>query len=123
MNDYNYRLNTDGIDHCIRCAYYLNRTCQVTESNVNPFGRCDAYLNWRDETTSYLVKRGDSWIIQDAQKDKFIEFASKKDALQSEVNQRMTTNTVHGNKIVVHGRVLPLSEYEDIAQSVIEENT
>jgi len=123
MSELNFRVDcSNGLTACLRCMYYssFDRSCEATGSIVpKPVAfTCDAWLSYESENKIKLDSETGNYIYKDE------SFSNHIDAVKKEITCRIGNGqiTIKGNKIFVHGKVLPLSEYEQIADTTITEN-
>lgn len=119
---------------CVGCAYFNSRgaVCQLTLQKVVAIGHCNGYSQAVDNNDGYLGKikligesfpSGNFTYSYDG-----IEYPTLHSAAIAEVSQRLNLEQqddgaiiTNGNKIIVLGEVLPLSEYETIADEVMSD--
>lgn len=119
-----------GSDVCIRCSYYSSkRICTVDNFVVpNPINlTCDAYEYYKNESIQINIdKKTGEYLVTDSFNDSIIyRYPDRQQALQEELKKKLAKinrATIKENKIYIRGEVLPLSEYELIANEVSKES-
>ena len=120
----------DGSHGCVRCRYYSfgDRLCVATMCSIpNPvLYTCDGFYNAKKDNTEIPYdEKTKTYLIKDSLHEAIIHrYTTKQEAIQAEATQRMggTPISRNGDKIIVHGKALDISEYELIADEVKKEN-
>ena len=126
MSTFNFREDENcGAKSCIRCAYYSNRICVVTNSHITGcvvISTCDAFLNYKEEILLEQDQQTKEYLVRDSNNITY-KFMNRQDAIQAEIKLRLDQTPISkkGNKIIVHGKVLTVSEYETIANEIKKE--